>query len=160
MIEWMLLGAMLSTGQAAPEKPQPDTKPTTVKPVQDWPPANVVLPEENCNCNGEEEKEEEDEGPTRLFPDEILGFKITGWAYGTANYNATNSGNTRYNGPMTTNDQEGVYLNQLWVNINRSLKDDELSWGANLDVFFGNDYLSSLSRGFENDNARGLLSKR
>ena len=113
----------------------------------------------NGNGNGDDKKDDEekkDEGPWRLIPNEIHGFKITGWVYGTGNYNATNSGDTRYNGPMTTNDQEGVYLNQLWLNVNRPLKEC-FGWGANFDFVFGNDYLSSESRGFENERARGWL---
>jgi hypothetical protein len=113
----------------------------------------------NGNGNGCEEKKEEEpeEGPWRLFKEPVAGFKITGWMYGTANYNGTNSGTTRYNGPLTMNDQEGFYLNQLWINANKALEKDCFGWGANLDVFFGNDYLASLSRGFENRRARGWL---
>lgn len=105
------------------------------------------------------EEKKADDGPWRMFPDAFGGFKVTGWVYGTGVYNASNSGNTRYNGPWTTNDQEGVYLNQLWFNVARGLKEDCFGWGANLDVFFGNDYLSSESRGFENARARGWIPK-
>src|SRR5262245_47983523 len=79
---------------------------------------------------------EEEEGPWRALPDPILGFNVSGWVYGTANYSFTNAGKTRYNGPLTMNDQEGGYLNQLWVNINKPLG-DELGWGANVDAFYG-----------------------
>ncbi|MSU77791.1 MAG: hypothetical protein EXS16_06815 [Gemmataceae bacterium] len=111
------------------------------------------------NGNGDakaDDEKKDDEGPWRIFPNEVAGFKTTGWMYGTGVYNASNSSGTRYNGPMSSNDQEGVYLNQLWLNVNRPLK-ESLSWGANLDFMFGNDFISSQSRGFENANNRGWL---
>jgi hypothetical protein len=95
------------------------------------------------------------DGPWRLFPDEIAGFKVTGWVYGTGVYNGTNSGNTRYNGPMTMSDQEGVFLNQLYFSVSRGLK-EELSWGATFDGFWGNDYNASQSRDWEIRNVRAL----
>lgn len=110
------------------------------------------------NGNGKDDEKKEEEGPWRLFPKEIYGFKVTGWVYGTGVYNASNGSGTRYNGPMTTNDQEGVFLNQLWINVNRPLK-ETFDWGANFDFNFGNDYLASQSRGFENARARGWLPK-
>lgn len=116
-------------------------------------------PKECCEEKKEEKKDEgcADEGPWRLCNHCVGGFKMTGWVYGTYVYNATNSGDTRYNGPMTMNDQVGGYLNQLWLNVARALPDEELGWGATLDTFFGNDYLASLSRGFENRRARGWI---
>lgn len=90
----------------------------------------------------------EEDGPWRLFPNEVAGFKITGWVYGTGVYNATNGGNTRYNGPMTMSDQEGVYLNQIYLSASRGLKEC-LSWGFTVDAFWGNDYNASQSRGWE-----------
>lgn len=120
---------------------------------------SAIAEEKKDEEKKDEETPEEDEGPWRLFPDPFAGFKVSGWMYGSGVKNATNGGGTRYNGPMTMNDQEGVYLNQFWININRSLEKDTIGWGANLDVFFGNDYLASLSRGFENARARGWLPK-
>jgi len=102
---------------------------------------------------------EADDDPWRLFPEPLHGFKVTGWLYGTGIYNSTNAGTTRYNGPMTQNDQVGSYLNQAWINISRPLEEDEFGWGATVDVFYGNDYLASQSRGFEARRARGFLPK-
>jgi len=99
----------------------------------------------------EEKKDEEkkDEGPNRLFPDAFgNGWKIYGFIYGTGNYNFTNGSGTRYNGPMTMNDQEGVFLNQFYVTLEKAMK-DEFSVGGRLDTFYGNDYNASQSRGFE-----------
>ena len=109
------------------------------------------------NGNGDGEKEKDD-GPWRLVQKPVAGFNVTGWIYGTGVANATN-GSSRYNGPLTMNDQEGVFLNQFWLNFNKPLEKDCFSVGANLDVFFGNDYLASLSRGFENARARGVLPR-
>src|SRR5262245_28411573 len=81
----------------AAQAPAPDAKVA----APDAAPANG-----NGNGNGEEKK---DEGPWRLFPDEVAGFKITGWLYGTGVYNSSNGGGTRYNGPMSMSDQEGVF---------------------------------------------------
>ncbi len=106
-----------------------------------------------------DEKEEASKEPWRLCPDPFCGFKFTGWLYGTSVLNASNAGSTRYNGPLTTNDQEGYYLNQFWFNLSRPLSDDEFSWGATFDVFFGNDYLASQSRGFELSRNKGWQPK-
>jgi hypothetical protein len=114
-------------------------------------PAAPAAPEA-APANGDGGGESSD-GPWRLFPDEIAGFKVTGWVYGTGLYNGTNGGNTRYNGPMTMSDQEGVFLNQLYLDISRGLK-EELSWGATFSGFYGNDYNASQSRGWELDPAR------
>lgn len=132
--------------QGAEKAPGVNVPPTTPNPNAEGAPAPT-------------EEKGDDSGPWRLFPDEIAGFKITGWVYGTGVYNTTNSGTTRYNGPLTMNDQEGVYLNQFWLNVSRGLKEEEVGWGATFDSFFGNDYLASLSRGFENARARGWLPK-
>ncbi|MGE0529431.1 MAG: hypothetical protein AB7P49_20440, partial [Bdellovibrionales bacterium] len=119
----------------------------------------VEIKSDDETKNGDENKEEEkteDEGPWRLFPDEFWGFKLTGWVYGTGVYNATNGSSTRYNGPLTMNDQEGVFLNQAWLNLTRPLK-ETMSWGATFDIFYGNDYLASQSRGWENAKALPFL---
>jgi hypothetical protein len=154
MLQMFLLGAALTVAQP-PQGVQtlpgqllpPEAKATT---------QNGDKKEANGNGNGEaKEEEKEDEGPWRLFPNDVGGFKMTGWIYGTGVYNASNGGGTRYNGPMTQNDQEGVYLNQLWINVNRPLTEC-FGWGANIDFLFGNDYLASQSRGFEAANARGI----
>lgn len=145
-----------------------DPMPSPFVAVQPAPLPADAKKDEPKNGNGEVTKDEEkkdeapnDEGPSpwRLFPDPFCGFSVKGWVYGTGVYNASNGGGTRYNGPMTINDQEGVYLNQLWLNINKSLEKDKFGWGANVDLLFGNDYLSSESRGFENARARGWLPK-
>ena len=51
----------------------------------------------------------------RVDADEICGFESTGWVYGTGVYNSTIGGGTRYNGPLTMQDQTGVFLDQLYV---------------------------------------------
>jgi hypothetical protein len=120
--------------------------------------AKVDAPAANGNGNGNGDAPKADDGPWRLFPDEMHGFKVTGWIYGTGVYNGTNGGGTRYNGPMTMSDQEGIYLNQFYVSISRALK-EEMSWGVTIDNFYGNDYNASQSRGWELDNARGVNQK-
>jgi len=76
------------------------------------------------------------------------GWKIYGFIYGTGNYNFTNGSGTRYNGPMTMNDQTGAYLNQFYLTFEKAMK-DEVSWGGRLDLMPGNDYNASQSRGWE-----------
>jgi hypothetical protein len=143
----------------APAVQVPMTPMTPVAPAA-TPDAKTDAPKGNGNGNGEEKKDEEkkDEGPWRLFPDEIAGFKVTGWIYGTGVYNGTNGGNTRYNGPMSMSDQEGVFLNQAYLSISRGLKDC-FSWGATFDTFYGNDYNASQSRDWELRNARGWVQR-
>lgn len=130
-------GQAPAAGQAAPAVPAEPTK------------VEVV----NGNGNGQPEEE----GPWRLFPDPIGGFKVSGWVYGTGNYNPTNGANTRYNGPLTQNDQEGVYLNQFYLSIAKELEDC-FSWGARVDLMYGNDYLASQSRGWELRPRRGFVN--
>lgn len=101
--------------------------------------------------NGEEKNGEEE--PWRLFPNEVAGFKVTGFVYGTGVYNATNSGN-RYNGPLTMSDQEGAFLNQLYLSFDRAMVKDEFRLGGNLTLLYGNDYNASQSFGWELDDGR------
>ena len=125
------------------------------------PAADAKIDAKDVNGNGKDEEkkddEKKDEGPWRLFPDEIAGFKITGWVYGGGIGNTTNGG-SRYNGPMTMQDQNGVFLDQLYLDISRGLK-EELSWGATFSGFYGNDYNASQSRGFELRSTAAWLPK-
>ncbi len=124
--------------KAAPLKGEPTTLPpktdTAAAPVADAAPAA--------------EEKKADDGPWRLFPDEVAGFKVTGFVYGTGVYNASNSGGTRYNGPLTMSDQEGVYLNQFYVSIDRAMKEC-FGVGGNATLLYGNDYNASQSFGWE-----------
>lgn len=116
-----------------------------------------IVPNSYAGNGGDSASSEE--GPWRLFGDkDFCGFTVTGWVYGTGVYNSSNSGDTRYNGPLTMSDQEGIFLNQFYVSISRALK-EEFSWGATIDTFWGNDYNASQSRGWEAENARGLVQK-
>src|SRR5207244_556817 len=80
-------------------------------------------------------------------PGPICGFKITGFVYGSANVNPLNSG-TRYNGPLTMTDQEGAYLDQLYLSIDRAME-DTFTVGGGLTFLYGNDYNASQSFGWE-----------
>jgi len=102
------------------------------------------------NGNGDEEEP----GPWRAIQNPILGYKVTGFLYGTGNLNALDTGN-RYNGPLTMSDQQGVYLNQLYLDFNRAME-DTFTIGGGLSMLYGNDYNASQSFGFELNNGRGL----
>src|SRR5262245_21353627 len=146
---------LIQGGDKAPAAAAAPAAPAAQAPAPD---AKVDAPAANGNGNGNGEEKKADEGPWRLFPDEIAGFKVTGWVYGTGVYNATNGGGTRYNGPMSMSDQEGAYLNQLYLSVSRSLK-EEFSWSATVDAFYGNDYNASQSRDWELRNARGSVHR-
>lgn len=121
-------------------------------------PAATVQEAEREAGKSEEPKASGDEA-WRLFPEEVGGFTIRGLVYGTGLGSFTNGGGTRYNGPLTMNDQNGVYLNQLWLTISKGLKEDELGVGFTTDIFWGNDFNASQSRGWENQRAIGWVPR-
>jgi hypothetical protein len=130
MLQMLLLGAALTVAQPAQENQK---LPGQLLPPELSPLIAAKVGGDKKEANGKdgkddkEEKKEDDEkkpgdDPWRIFPNEHHGFKFTGHIYGTGVYNASNGSGTRYNGPMTTNDQEGVFLNQLWLTLSRPLK--------------------------------------
>jgi Putative beta-barrel porin-2, OmpL-like. bbp2 len=98
----------------------------------------------------DEKKDDEpnkDPGPMRLIEGDLCGWKIYGFVYGTAIANTTNGGN-RYNGPWNINDQDGAYLNQAYLTLEKTMG-DTFALGGRVDAVFGNDYLGLQSRGWE-----------
>jgi hypothetical protein len=83
---------------------------------------------------------------------DVCGWKIYGSLFASGVWNPTNSGN-RYNGPWNISDQDGAFLNQAWLTLEKTMG-DKCALGGRVDVLFGNDYLAFQSRGFElNRNA-------
>ncbi len=103
--------------------------------------------------NGKDDKDDKngngdkDEGPWRFIQKPVCGYTVTGFVYGTANVNPLNNG-TRYNGPLTMSDQEGVFLNQLYLSIDRAME-DTFTLGGGVTLMYGNDYNASQSFGWE-----------
>lgn len=156
MIQVLLLGAALTVAQPSQGKqtfpgqllpPEADPRIVT-KQNGDKKDANG---KQEANGNGDKKEEEEkkdDEGPWRMFPDPVAGFKVTGFIYGTGNVNPLNGGGTRYNGPLVLSDQEGVFLNQLYLSFDRAME-DHFTVGGAVTLLYGNDYNPAQSFGWE-----------
>ncbi len=142
---------LIQGGDKAPGKFETSPPPTKV----DAPKTDAVAPAVVDSAPAGEAPAADD-GPWRLFPDEIAGFKITGFIYGTGVYNSTNGGGTRYNGPLTMSDQTGVFLNQGLISFDRAMKEC-FSIGGNLTAFYGNDYNASQSFGQELQSGGRLI---
>jgi hypothetical protein len=105
---------------------------------------------EDCDCGCGDDM-------WRLFGDNtILGFGLTGWV--NAGMTANNWNNpSRFNGPVSFNDREDVYLNQLYAVLENPLDVEDGDWdfAARVDFLFGTDARFTKAVGLELDQFGG-----
>lgn len=102
-----------------------------------------------CEC-GEDE-------PWRLFGDStILGFGLTGWVNPGMTANSWNNP-SRFNGPVSFNDREDVYLDQLYAVLENPLETECGDWdfAGRVDFLWGTDARFTKAVGLELDQFGG-----
>jgi hypothetical protein len=139
----------------APPMPGPDPE-AGVQPIQNGvPPAPMFEGQAPTNggaqsCPACEAAEEETCDPWRLFCQKECGWNFHGFVNVGYTYNFNNPP-SGYNGPVTFNDRDEVYLDQLYLIAEKTIDRESCcwNWGGRVDALYGTDYIFTQSNGWE-----------